>query len=199
MLEMLRKTPEEVVDERRKGCSQPTIPAKMKSKEEKAYVDMQWALWFYECGVPFNTAASRQFEIAMEATSRFGSGYKPPSPYQLGQPMLKDAVKLTSGMREDHERAWKHYGCTLMSDGWSDKRGKHLINFLVNSPEGTYFLGSVDASSEIQDAFMLANLLENKINEIGKDKVVQVIIDNGANYKAAGRILMERIPSMGLF
>ena len=110
--------------------------------------------------------------------------------------MLKDAVKLTSGMREDHERAWKHYGCTLMSDGWSDKRGRHLINFLVNSPEGTYFLGSVDASSEIQDAFMLANLLENKINEIGKDKVVQVITNNGANYKAAGRILMDRIPSI---
>jgi hypothetical protein len=48
VLEMLRKTPEEVVDERRKGCSQPTIPTKMKSKEEKDYVDMQWTLWFYE-------------------------------------------------------------------------------------------------------------------------------------------------------
>jgi hypothetical protein len=99
-------------------------------------------------------------------------------------------------VREDHERAWKHYDCTLMSDGWSDKRGRHLINFLVNSPEGTYFMGSVDASSEIQDQFMLADLLETKINEIGKDKVVQVVTDNGANYKAAGRILMERIPSL---
>jgi hypothetical protein len=98
VLEMLQKTPEELVDERRKGCSQPTIPAKMKSKE-KDYVDMQWVLWFYECGVPFNTAASRQFEIAIEATARFGSGYKPPSPYQFGQSLLKDVVKLTSAMR----------------------------------------------------------------------------------------------------
>jgi hypothetical protein len=40
----------------------------MKSKEEKNYVDMQWALWFYECGVPFNTAAARQFQIAIEET-----------------------------------------------------------------------------------------------------------------------------------
>jgi hypothetical protein len=84
VLEMLQKTPEEVIDERRKGCSQPTIPAKMKSKEEKDYVDMQWALWFYECGVPFNAAAARQFEIAVEATAQYGSGYKPPSPYQFG-------------------------------------------------------------------------------------------------------------------
>jgi len=88
------------------------------------------------------------------------------------------------------------YGCTLMLDDWTDKRGRHLINFLVNSPAGTYFLESVDASSEVHDAFMLADLLEAKIEEIGKDKVVQVITDNGANYKAAGRILMERISTL---
>ena len=66
---MLRKAPEDVVDERRKGISQPTIQTKMKSKEEKHYVDMQWALWFYECGIPFNAAAARQFQIAVEATA----------------------------------------------------------------------------------------------------------------------------------
>ena len=193
---MLQKTPKELVDERRKGCSQPTILAKIRTKEEKHYVDQQWALWFYECGVPFNAAVARQFEIAVEATAQFGSGYKPPTPYMLGEPLLKDAVKLTSFMREEHEQAWKMYGCTLMSDGWTDKRGRHLINFLVNSPAGTYFLESVDASSEVHDAFMLADLLEAKIEEIGKDKVVQVITDNGANYKAAGRILMERISTL---
>jgi hypothetical protein len=83
-----------------------------------------------------------------------------------------------------------------MSDGWFDKRGRHLINFLINSPKGTYFMGPVGTSSEIQYQFMLADLLEKKINEIGKDKVVQVITDNGPNYKTAGRILMEMIPSL---
>ena len=67
IIEMLQKSPEEMVEERRKGCSQPTIPAKMKTLEEKLYVDMQGALWFYECGVPFNAAlaAARQFQIAV--------------------------------------------------------------------------------------------------------------------------------------
>ena len=83
-----------------------------------------------------------------------------------------------------------------MLDGWSDRRGRHLINFLVNSPEGTYFLESVDASSEVHDAFMLADLLEKKVEEIGKENVAQVVTDNGANYKAAGRILVERIPTL---
>ena len=35
-----------------------------------------------------------------------------------------------------------------------------------------------------------------KIEEIGKDKVVQVVTDNGANFKATGKLLMERIPTI---
>jgi len=120
----------------------------------------------------------------------------PPSPHLLGEPLLNDVVKLISNVREEHEQAWKQYGCTLMSDGWTDRTDQHLINFLVNSPKGTYFIESVDASAEVHDAFMLADLLGKKIDEIGKEKVVQVITDNGANYKAAGRILMERIPTL---
>ncbi|XP_039822849.1 uncharacterized protein LOC120685073 [Panicum virgatum] len=89
------------------------------------------------------------------------------------------------------EALWLHAYVRWMAD----RRGRHLINFLVNSPEGTYFLESVDASVEVQYAFML-DLLEKNIEEIGKDIVVQVIIDNGANYKAAGRILMDRIPTL---
>jgi len=196
VVEMLRKTPEELVEERYSKSYQPTIEASTKTKEEKEYVDLQWALLFYECGISFNAATARQFQIAIEASIQYGSGYIPPTPYDLGEPLLKKAVKLTSTAREDHEKAWKHYGCTLMSDGWSDKRERHLINFLVNSPEGTYFLESVDASSEVHDANMLANLLEERIQKIGQDKVVQVVTDNGANYKAAGRILMERIPTL---
>jgi hypothetical protein len=105
-------------------------------------------------------------------------------------------VKLTSTVREDHERAWKHYGCTLMSDGWCDKRGRHLINFLVNSPEGTYLWGQLMHQVRSKINLYLLIYWRKKINEIGKDKVVHVITNNGANYKAACRIFMERIPSL---
>jgi hypothetical protein len=40
VVEMLRRTPEEVVDERLSGSYQPTILASAKSKEDKHYVDM---------------------------------------------------------------------------------------------------------------------------------------------------------------
>ncbi|XP_062185719.1 uncharacterized protein LOC133889239 isoform X1 [Phragmites australis] len=83
-----------------------------------------------------------------------------------------------------------------MLDGWTDRRGHHLINFLVNSLEGTFFLVSIDASSEVHDQVMLADLLEKRISDISVDKVVQVVTDNGANYKAAGKLLMDRFPTL---
>ncbi|KAM0927618.1 hypothetical protein ACQ4PT_002748 [Festuca glaucescens] len=193
---MLRRKHEDIVDERRSGCSQSTMESSTKTEAELHYVDMQWALFFYECGIPFNVASSRQFQIAIEASCQCGSGYKPPSPYQLRESLLRDCVKETKLLRAKHETAWKQYDCTLMSDGWSDRRGRHLINFLVNSPGGTYFLESVDASIECQDARMIADLLEKRIEDVGKENVVQVVTDNGANYKAAGKILMERIPTL---
>jgi len=83
-----------------------------------------------------------------------------------------------------------------MSDGWTDTSHRHLINFLANNPTGTFFLGSVDASSEIANAPMLADLLEKQIHKVGKEHVVQIVSDNGANFKAVGRLLMERIPHL---
>jgi len=42
----------------------------------------------------------------------------------------------------------------------------------ANSPVGTFFLDSVDPSSEIANAYMLIDLLEKHIDEVGKENVV---------------------------
>ena len=55
-------------------------------------------------------------------------------------------------MLEKYKKEWKKIGCTLMSDGWSDKKNKSLTNFLVNNPSGIVFLKSVDTSNVIKDA-----------------------------------------------
>ena len=87
---------------------------------------------------------------------------------------------------------WKKYGVTLMSDGWTDRRQKSLINFLVNCPEGTFYLYSVDASSHEKTADYLLTLVENAITHVAKEHVVQVCTDNAANYVLAGKKLMEK-------
>ncbi|KAL6512938.1 hypothetical protein OROHE_019728 [Orobanche hederae] len=166
-------TPEQVVEERHtKGASQTTLENRLRTPEEKEKVHMHIANFFYE------------------------NVLKPPTYHELRVPLLKKAKEETEKLKEKHEKAWKRYGCTLMSDGWTDRRGRSLINFLANSPEGTFFLGSVNASSESHDGQMLANLLESKIKEIGEKNIVQVVKDNGANYKLAGQILEIRMPTL---
>jgi hypothetical protein len=83
-----------------------------------------------------------------------------------------------------------------MSDGWTDGKGRTLLNFLVHCPRGTMFLKSVDASAHVKDATLLCDLLDGFIQEVGSQHVVQVITDNAANYVAASRMLMSRYPTL---
>ena len=68
----------------------------------------------------------------------------------------------------------------VMSDGWTNGKGRSIINFLVNCPRGTIFIKSVDASPYVKDAHLLCDLLDKFIQEIGPQYVVQVITDNAA-------------------
>jgi hypothetical protein len=83
-----------------------------------------------------------------------------------------------------------------MSDGWTDGKGRSILNFLVNCPKGTMFIKSVAASAYTKDAQLLCELLDGFIREIAPQYVVQVITDNVANYVVAGRMLMQRYPSL---
>jgi len=104
----------------------------------------------------------------LESIGQYGPGYRSPSYHEIRNPLLDRAVNKTEELRKKHEDAWKEYGCTIMSDGWTDTSHHHLINFLANSLARTFFLGLVDASSEIANASMLADLLEKQIDKVGK-------------------------------
>ncbi|RVX13588.1 hypothetical protein CK203_010298 [Vitis vinifera] len=67
-----------------------------------------------------------------------------------------------------------------------------LINFLVNSPAGTWFMKSIDASDTIKNGENMFKYLDEVVEEIGEENVVQVITDNASNYVNAGMRLMEK-------
>ena len=58
------------------------------------------------------------------------------------------------------------------------------------------FIKFVDASAQVKDAALLCQLLDEFIQEIGLQHVVQVVMDNAANYVAAGRMLIDRHPTL---
>ncbi|KAJ6801979.1 uncharacterized protein M6B38_192910 [Iris pallida] len=77
-----------------------------------------------------------------------------------------------------------------MCDGWSTQNRKCIINFFVYSPQGTIFLKSVDASDKYKDSNYIFGLMNEVVDQIGEKRVVQIVTDNGSNYKVAGLKLM---------
>jgi hypothetical protein len=49
----------------------------------------------------------------------------------MRNPLLERSVDKTNDLRKKHEQAWKEYGCTLMSDGWTDTRHRSPLDNMV--------------------------------------------------------------------
>ena len=142
--------------------------------------------------IPFSVARNNPFfQLVVDAIATIGPGYKISSYDDFRGRILQDE-KVHCTKRLEFRTSWAPTRCTVMSDGWTDQKGRSLINFLVNCPKGTMSMKSIDASAHIKDAKLLCDLLDVFILEVGPEHVVQVITDNAANYVVAGKMLMER-------
>jgi hypothetical protein len=83
-----------------------------------------------------------------------------------------------------------------MCDGWTGPTQLKIINFLISCDGKTVFHESIDASQHTQSAAYLKGKMAKVIADIGTNNVVQIVTDNGANYKAAGLSLMEDYPNL---
>lgn len=117
---------------------------------------------------------------------------KPPSYHEVRVPLLKEEVEDAKQLMKAHEAEWVAHGCSLMCDGWEDRKHRTLINFLVNTSRGSFFLESVDASAVAKTGDMLFDVISRFVERIGPKNVVQVVTDSASNHKAAGRMLMIR-------
>ncbi|KAK9290647.1 hypothetical protein L1049_008820 [Liquidambar formosana] len=146
--------------------------------------------------LPFNTMNDRCWLPMVDGIAKYGPGFKPPSKHELRTWILKEEVEDINVMMEEHKKVWKQHGCSIMSDGWSDGKNSCLINFLVNSLVGTWFLRSVDASNAIKNGELMFNYLDRVVEEVGEENVIQIITNNATNYVCEG--LNQRV-SLSLF
>ncbi|MCI13334.1 hypothetical protein A2U01_0034451, partial [Trifolium medium] len=90
--------------------------------------------FFYNNAIAFHVAKSDEFQRMLEMVARHGRGFKPPSYHEIRTKYLKQKMEETTKAIEEQKLVWKKTGCTIMSDGWTDKR-RTILNFLVNSPK----------------------------------------------------------------
>jgi hypothetical protein len=79
-----------------------------------------------------------------------------------------------------------------MSDGWTNKTRKTILNFLVNSPKGSGFLTSIDAPHKSKTADKIFEMIDQIVEEIREENVVYIITDNAENYKSVDAMLTSR-------
>eukprot|EP00253_Pinus_taeda_P032362 PITA_32362 len=176
--------------------SQPSITSMIK-KPEKEQADKLLTKSIVWSDIPFSIVKNNPFfQPVVDAIATVGPGYKIPSYHDFRGRILKNEKVNCTKRLEEFRESWAQTGCTVISDGWTDQKGRTLINFLVSYPKGTMFIKSVDASAHIKYAKTLCDLLDVFILEVGAEHVVQVITDNAANYVVASRMLMERHPTL---
>ena len=110
--------------------------------------------------------------------------------------MLEEQKALIDKALVPVKAGWQSFGCTIISDGWSDMRRRHIINILVSSCLGTYFLRAVDAGKAGQSisADFIFHHIREAIMDVAPENVVQVVTDNASNCKRMGELVEAEFP-----
>lgn len=188
-------TPEEAIAAR-KGKSIEKIQSKLTTgkREQKRIRACEYICqFFYEACIPFNAVTLPSFDLMLESIGQYGEDL--PSPYEMGGPHLQKRKKRVEDSFKEHRAAWELTGCTIMTDAWTDIRGRGVMNLVVHSAYGVFFLDSVDCSAMKKNGKYIFELVDRCIEEIGEKHVVQVVTDNASVNQAASTLLNAKRPT----
>eukprot|EP00253_Pinus_taeda_P025018 PITA_25018 len=120
--------------------SQPSIGSMLK-RNEKEKADNLLAKFFLWSDIPFSIVRNNPFfQPAVDAIASVGSGYKIPSYHDFRGRILQDQKRDCTQRLEEFRASWAKTGRTIMSDGWTDQKGRSLLNFLDAYGQASYFI-----------------------------------------------------------
>lgn len=164
----------------------------MYKREESEDVCQQIARFLYTSAIPFNVVKNPQFSLMIEEIGRYEIGLKPPSYHEIREKFLKQEVFNVMQLLEEQKLEWKKKRCTIMSNGWTDRKRRSICNFLVNNRFGCVCLSSIDTSHISKTTDAMLQIQDSIVERVREENVVQIVTNNAANYKAVGEMLMEK-------
>ncbi|XP_052622385.1 uncharacterized protein LOC128127744 [Lactuca sativa] len=138
-------------------------------------------------GIPFNVLRNPQFIEMIQAIKKAPEGYKPPSYEKVRTSLLDQCVRDVGKELDPVKDTWLTQGVSVISDGWSNIKNEPLINVIAQNSRGATFMYAEAFSGIEKTGVEIAKFLRQAIEEIGPSSVIQVVTDNAANCKAAGR------------
>jgi len=160
----------------------------------RAILDSTIARFFYGCGISFNTVRSPLFREMIDEAVRYSGPYSIPSYEALRTKLLVHEKSNIEGSLAPIKRGWVTYGCSLISDGWSDVRSRPLQGILVSSRGRSFFVQAIDCSGNLKTASYICDIWADAVEWVGPQNVIQYISDAEPVNRAAGALLEERYP-----
>eukprot|EP00253_Pinus_taeda_P036712 PITA_36712 len=158
-------------------------------------VDSKVYRFLYACGIPFNVLRSPYWHEMVFAINDAPKGYRSPrydKARTIGLDHEKEKISLSLSRMA---LSWTEHGVSIVSDGWTNVKGKPLISVFDVSVSGAILLSAYDYSNKFKTGINIAEPLLETIDHIGPYNVIQVITDNVANCKAAGAIIEDKYPN----
>ena len=121
------------------GSTQTTLNQLLK-KDIKEKTCRQIARFFYTSVIPFNCVKNPEFIKALKMVAKHGPGFKPPSYHDNREKYLKQEVDQTMKLLEEYKLEWKKTGCSIMYDGWIDKKDVVFVTFWLIILKGQFFI-----------------------------------------------------------
>lgn len=143
-------------------------------------------------GLPFKIIESVLFRDFIQ---ELRPSYKVKSATYLRGKLLDDMYEKTKKLTVDKIKDCKGY--VLISDGWTDISGHHIVNFIVQIVgEKPFFYKSVDTSQTKQTSQNVADLIVATAKELGTDKWTALLLDNANSMQAAADIIEKDYPTV---
>ena len=103
----------------------------MLKKDIREEACQQIARFFYTSAIPFNCVKNPEFVKALELVTKHRPGFKPSSYHDIREKYLKQEVDQTMTLLEEYKLEWKKKktGCSIMSNGWINKKNIKFVTF----------------------------------------------------------------------
>jgi hypothetical protein len=132
----------------------------------------------------------------LKKVGHFGPSYVLPSFESLRTKGVERRKHRIEEIVKPIRDSWAISGCTLVSDGWTDRQSRPLVNTLACCPQGVIHLSTIDCMNKTKTVEYLFEILRDTILSIGEDNVVQVVTHNASNCVRVGELLMEHFPKL---
>ena len=108
-------------------------------------------IFLFANGIPFHVARSPYYKEMVQTIAAIGTSYVPLGEHNLRTTVLERQVSKINVQKEQMRQTWARFGCSIVMDGWTDISKHPLINIIVTSTTGQFFLRAIDCSGKRKD------------------------------------------------